>query len=444
MNDKPQKPQKGIPTSKIQRATRFVRTGAKIGGNYVKHYAKKVVNPDIDSQELDEANAKDIFDTLSQLKGSALKVAQMLSMQDSLLPKAYTEKFKMAQNSVPPLSLPLIVKTFKKHLDKSPFQIFDEFSKEAVNAASIGQVHEAYLDGKKFAVKIQYPGIAESIHSDLKMVKPFAQQILKVSDEELAIYMQEVENMLIGETNYEQELRYSVEISEASAHLPNLFFPKYYPEFSTSRILTMDWLDGLHLDEFMATNPSQEIRNQIGQALWDFYDYQIHTLLQVHADPHPGNFLFTENGTVGIIDFGCVKVIPREYYDKHFKTLTPNLLADKTKVQALFYELGFLHEGDSEEQIEFFTRIFTNLLEISTRPLTEEEFDFSDKEYFDEMYALGDELAREKEFRNSKKARGSADAIYLNRAYFGLYMLLNNLKAKVKTKVTMRNLNNPD
>lgn len=438
MNDKPKKPQKGIPTSKIQRATRFVRTGAKIGGNYLKHYAKKVVNPDIDSQELDKANAEDIFDTLSQLKGSALKVAQMLSMQDNLLPKAYTEQFKMAQNSVPPLSLPLIVKTFKKYLGKSPFQIFDNFSKEAVNAASIGQVHEAYLGDKKFAVKIQYPGIAESIHSDLNMVKPFAQQILKISDKELGVYMDEVENMLIDETNYDLELKYSVEISEATGHLPNLFFPKYYPELSSSRILTMDWLEGLHLDEFMATNPSQETRNQIGQALWDFYDYQIHTLLQVHADPHPGNFLFRENGTVGVIDFGCVKVIPADYYHKHFKILTPNLLADKAKVQESFYELGFLHQEDTAEEKELFTNIFTKLLTITTRPMLEDEFDFSDKAYFEGMYALGDELAKEKVFRNSKMARGSADAIYLNRAYFGLYLLLHQLKVKIKTKVKVK------
>lgn len=438
MDDKPKKPQKGIPTSKIQRATRFVRTGAKIGGNYIKHYAKKAVNPQMDTQELDKANAEDIFDTLSQLKGSALKVAQMLSMQDNLLPKAYTDKFKMARSSVPPLSLPLVVKTFKKYLGKSPFQTFDEFSKEAVNAASIGQVHEAYLEGKKLAVKIQYPGIAESIHSDLNMVKPFAQQILKISDKELGVYMDEVENMLIDETNYDLELARSVEISEAASHLPYLVFPKYYPKLSASRILTMDWLDGFTIDEFMDRDPSEELRNQIGQALWDFYEYQIHTLHQVHADPHPGNFIFREDGTVGVIDFGCVKVIPTDYYHKHFQMLAPNILENDEQLEKVFYDLGFLYTEDTPEQKTFFMKIFTEMLEITTRPLTSEEFDFADKKYFDEMYALGDKVAQEKMFRNTKMARGSADSIYLNRAYFGLYLLLHQLKVKIKTKVEVK------
>ena len=137
-----------IPVSKVHRASKFIATGAKIGTNYLKHYSKQLVNGDTGKEELHHDNARDIYNSLSELKGSALKVAQMLSMDRSLLPAAYQQKFSMAQYSAPPLSYPLVVKTFQKYFGKSPEKIFDTFSTKAANAASMGQVHRATLNGK--------------------------------------------------------------------------------------------------------------------------------------------------------------------------------------------------------------------------------------------------------------------------------------------------------
>src|SRR5690606_16056885 len=109
-----------IPASKVQRATRFITAGAKIGKNYLRHYGKKLVDPDHTREELHRSNAEDIYESLSELKGSALKVAQMLSMDKSLLPRAYQQQFAMAQYSAPPLSYPLVVKTFKTYFGKGP------------------------------------------------------------------------------------------------------------------------------------------------------------------------------------------------------------------------------------------------------------------------------------------------------------------------------------
>ena len=155
-----------IPTNKIERAGQLVKTGCKVGGNYLAYYGEKMVNPSLSKEKLNENNAEDIYDGLKNLKGSALKVAQMLSMEKSILPRAYTEKFSLAQFSIPPLSAPLVRKTFKKYLGKTPEEVFDTFSENSINAASIGQVHKATKNGKELAVKIQYPGVAESIGSD--------------------------------------------------------------------------------------------------------------------------------------------------------------------------------------------------------------------------------------------------------------------------------------
>ena len=191
-----------IPTSKIQRASKLVSTGAKVGVNYLKYYGDKLTKTEDEARSiLNENNAEDIYDSLKQLKGSALKVAQMLSMEKSIMPQAYVEKFSLAQFSVPPLSPPLVLKTFKTYFGKLPNELYDSFNTTSVNAASIGQVHVAEKNGKKLAVKIQYPGVAQSISSDLALVKPIAMKMFNIKGKDSDKYFKEVEGKLIEETN---------------------------------------------------------------------------------------------------------------------------------------------------------------------------------------------------------------------------------------------------
>jgi predicted unusual protein kinase regulating ubiquinone biosynthesis (AarF/ABC1/UbiB family) len=427
------KEQQSIPVSKVQRAAKFISTGAKVGGNYMKHYAKKVVNPSMTNEQLHTDNASDIYNSLSQMKGSALKIAQMMSMDKNLLPRAYQDKFTMAQYSAPPLSYPLVVKTFQKSFGKSPDQMFDTFTRSAVNAASIGQVHQATKDGKKLAIKIQYPGVADSVTSDLRLVRPFALRLLNMNEIELDHYMGEVEERLIEETDYLLEVQRSREISEACGHIPNLKFPIYYDELSADRIITMDWISGKHIKEWMDTNPSQESRNQIGQALWDFYHHQVHNLKQVHADPHPGNFIIQEGEQLGIIDFGCVKVIPEDFYQGYFALIKKELLINQKDLDQIFYDLEFISDKDTEIEKSFFKAIFKEMISLLGKPFHVEKFDFADDDFFNEIFLLGERISNDKMFRKSRQARGSRHGLYINRTYFGLYNLLNQLRAEVNT-----------
>ena len=430
MSDNTVKEQNSIPTSKVQRSAKFVTTGLKVGGNYLKHYSKKLFNPDMDKSELNEDNASDIYESLSVLKGSALKVAQMLSMDKNLLPQAYTDKFSQSQYNAPPLSGPLIVQTFKKYFGKSPEAIYDKFNAKSSNAASIGQVHQAELNGQKLAVKIQYPGVGDSISSDLKLVKPFAFRLLGMSEKELDIYMREVEERLLEETDYELEVRRSIEFSNACSGLDNVVFPTYYPELSSKRIITMSWLDGKHLREFLQTGPSQELRNKIGQALWDFYNFQQHELRAVHADPHPGNFIVTDNDTLGIIDFGCIKEMPEDFYNPFFSLMSTGLLNNKEEIIKAFRQLDMIRSDDTLAQIDFFYNIYKQMIGLFARPYMSSNFDFTGSEFFTELYSFGEKIAKMPEF---KQARGVKHFIYVNRTNFGLYNILHELKATVKT-----------
>ncbi|WP_316837495.1 AarF/ABC1/UbiB kinase family protein [Pedobacter nutrimenti] len=422
--------QKTIPTSKTERSAKFVKTGIQIGGNYIKHYSKKLFNPGLSREELNEDNATDIYNSLSELKGSALKIAQMLSMDKNMLPKSYIDKFTQSQYNAPPLSGPLIVRTFSKNFGKTPEQIYDRFNLVSSNAASIGQVHEAALNGKKLAVKIQYPGVGDSISSDLKLVKPFAFRLLGMDEKDLNIYIKEVEERLLEETDYELEIKRSLQFSRACKDLKNIVFPDYYPELSGKRIITMDWIEGLHLREFLKTNPSAELRNKIGQALWDFYNFQQHELRAVHADPHPGNFLITPDEKLGVIDFGCIKEIPDDFYKPFFSLISDDVTTDKTRTIKAFRELDMIHDKDSDAQVEFYYTAYKEMIELFARPYRSKTFDFSQPDFFEQLYHYGEKISKMPEF---KQARGVKHFIYINRTNFGLYTILHELKAIVKT-----------
>lgn len=427
----------GIPTSKVRRAAKIIGTSAKVGSNYLKYYAKKTVHPDLTRDSLHEDNASDIYASLSQLKGSALKVAQMMSMDNNLLPKAYQDKFAMAQYNAPPLSYPLIQKTFRQHFGRKPTELFDQFSREAIHAASIGQVHKAEKNGKQLAVKIQYPGVADSISSDLKLVKPLAAQLLNMKAADMRQYMEEVEAKLLEETDYERELQSGVEIGRACAFMEGVRFPEYYPEWSNGRIITMEWIDGQMLPDFLRTNPAQEVRNAIGQRMWDFFLYQMKVLRRVHADPHPGNFIIDEKNNLCVIDFGCIKEIPDDFFNNYFRLLNPEVIRDQRQLEQIYQRIDLFKPEDTPRERELLMKIYGEMIALLGLPFQSPSFDFADETYFRRIFTMGEELSRNKELRSMNNARGSKHAIYVMRTFYGLYGLLHHLKAEVRLNYTL-------
>ena len=421
-----------IPTNKLQRASKLVATGVKVGANYAKYYGKKVVNPSLTKDQLNEDNAEDIYDGLKSLKGSALKVAQMLSMEKNIMPKAYVDKFSLSQFSVPPLSAPLVRKTFKKYLGKYPEELFDTFAAQSVNAASIGQVHQATLNGKKLAVKIQYPGVADSISSDLALVKPIAKKMFNLQGEGKEKFFKEIEDKLLEETDYNLELAQSIAMTEDCAMIPNLTFPTYYKNLSSERILTMDWMDGEHLSEFVAHNPDQEALNKVGQALWDFYMYQMHVLKRIHADPHPGNFMVDKDQNLIAIDFGCIKHVPEDFYVPYFELAEPANINNPVVFEEKLYQLEILRKDDDAETVTFFSALFHEMLSLFTQPMQQEDFDFRDSTFFDQIAVLSEKYSKDTEIRKMNGNRGSKHFLYINRTFFGLYNLMHDLKAQIK------------
>lgn len=428
--------QEKIPTSKVQRASRFLKTGLKVGGNYMSHYAKSAFS-DVDKDQLDRKNAMEILNVLRQLKGSGLKIAQMLSIDNGgLIPKSYAEVFAGAQNNAVSLSGPLVMNTFKKYIGKSPYELFDAFNPVSMHAASIGQVHVARKNGQQLAVKIQYPGVAESIHSDINMVKPVILRVMGLSPEVVANYVEEIEERLVEETNYIQELENAVFSKENTAVLKDIAIPKYYREYSSSKILVMDWLEGIMLQDFIKNEPDQEKRNRIGQLLLDFVHFQIHELKRFHADIHPGNFMITPDMKLGVLDFGCMKVLPEEFYHPYFALGLPEVINDKEMLKRQLKKIDLVRDKDTPEEEALFIETTLKAASLISKPVLEGTFDFGNDAFYEELLGMGDSVFENKAFRKPNAIRGSKHGIYLHRAFYGLYGILHQLKAKVNVDQT--------
>ena len=434
------KDQETIPSGSVARMAALGNAGARVGVNYLKHYGRSMVGAkDAASRrklrdQLDERNAETVYDAFSKLKGGPLKLAQMLSIDKNLLPAAYARQFAQAQSSVPPLSYPLVAQTFRREFGKAPEALFEHFEKKASHGASIGQVHRARRKGRDYAVKVQYPGVAQSLRSDLRVVKPIALRILGLREADVDSYFREVESRLLEETDYRHELTRSMELTSASSHLEGVRFPTYHPDLSTGKILTSDWIDGMPLDRFADSDATQGERDAIGQALWDFYSHQVHDLLVFHADPHPGNFL-VKDGHLWVLDFGCTKRISPEFYRKQFRFLDARLRGDPALLQSALRDLDVILPDDGEEQIEMITSLCMVWLELLARPFRQGRFDFGDPGFLKAIYDLGEENRRADHLRTMRGQRGSPDTIYVNRAFFGLYSLLGRLRSRVNVKL---------
>lgn len=418
-----------FPSSKFDRGKIFAKTGLKVGTNYAKHYLKNLRGGDTDSNsKFYNQTAQEIFTEFTKLRGTALKIAQTLSIDQGLLPDEFSEVMTQAQYSVPPINRSLVRSIIKRELGSYPEALFDSFDTEAIAAASIGQVHRATLkSGANVAIKIQYPGVRDTIASDLGLAKTLFRRFISNKDE-LDEYFQEIESTLRLETDYINE---GETISRFHDRFSTDRFttPKWIEEYSTERVLTMGYLEGEHLKEFLERNPSQEEKNEFGQKMWDFFHEQIRQSGEIHADTHPGNFLLTEDQKLGIIDFGCVKEFPEEFFRDYLLLLPTHLERDLEKIEALYHKLGVLKgdpETDAKEKKYF--EFCLNYGFTFALPYQSETFDFGDPEYKKMIkgYTKNAPIGNE--------ARGNKHFLYSTRVHLGLYHFLMKLGANIETE----------
>lgn len=420
-----------FPSSKFDRGKIFAKTGLKLGTNYAKRYLKKSIGKkesEEDSQDFHSENARQVFNEFTRLRGTALKIAQSLSMDQGMLPEEFADVMSEAQYSVPPINKALARSIIKKELGDYPEKLFQSFSSDAIAAASIGQVHEAKLEnGEKVAVKIQYPNVRNTIQSDLAIAKTLLKRFVK-KGANLDEYFEEVEQTLMEETDYIQEGNY-IEYFHEQFSGNDYITPVWHRDLSTRKVLTMSFIEGRHLKEFLKDDPSQEKRNHFGQLLWNFFHDQVEQRDFIHADTHPGNFLFTDDGTLGIIDFGCVKKFPESFMQKYMQLLPTHLEKNEEDIRDLYINLGIIKKNpDNTRKEEQFFQFCKNYGNTFAQPYLADEFDFGDKTFRQKI----NKFAKQSPIMN--EPRGDRNFIYSTKVHLGLYSLLMKLEAEVDTR----------
>ncbi|KGJ86822.1 ABC1 kinase family protein [Colwellia psychrerythraea] len=334
---------KKVPTSTLSRS---VITGAAVTKIGLKHAGYKVrkafsaknandtnaqtKNTEQSQQQHEEQIGELVFTVLSQLRGTAIKLSQLLSMETDILPETIRNKLKSACHEVPPINRALVRKQMVQELGNTPKQLFKEFDSEAFSAASIGQVHQALsFNNEKLAVKVQYPGIGATIDSDLKMLEKLFWLLAKTTKnmpkkQVFTLVLAEIKNRLSEEINYKNEAR-NLNWFGQEMKLNGIVIPKVNQQLSTTRILSMEMLNGQHLDKWLDNKPNQLQRNALGQKLFDFFWYSALTLKKIHADPHPGNFLVLGDEQLGVLDFGCVRSLSDDFVDS-FTAMMPKIV----------------------------------------------------------------------------------------------------------------------
>lgn len=426
-----------FPSSRFERGSILAKTGLKVGANYAGYHLKKVLGNGGNGarSKMNLENANTVFKEFTKLRGTALKLAQTMSLDSGVLPDEFVDVMAQAQYQVPPINKMLVRTIIKREFGKYPEQLFKTFTPDAIAAASIGQVHRAELhDGTQVAVKIQYPNVRETIDSDLALAKSLFKRLIDHPSTD--DYFSEVREKLLEETDYINE---GQQIEDYALKFNNQKYvtPRWLPDYSTKRVLTMTYIEGYHLDAFIKTNPSQEQKDHFGQLMWDFFHDQIDNNYTVYADAHPGNFLFTHDNRLGIIDFGCIKTSPPEFFNNYIRLFDVHMNLDDEQMLQVYRDLEMIDPNPKDPEFEQrfyeFCRAFgTHFLQPYHTP----EFDFGDKDFGEKVSAYA------KEATSFSEPRGSKHFIFVSRLHVGLYRILMNLGAKVKTTESRNILHN--
>lgn len=303
-----------LPQGRMHRGWILGSLYARVAAGYLTGWVRRALAAKDEKERLrHEAHlraAVQCLGTMTHLRGAVMKAGQLLASWPTLAPKEFAETLATLHFEAPPMHASLIEEVLRAELGAPPETVFAEFDPRPFAAASLGQVHRARLrSGEAVAVKVQYPGIARAIRSDLANLELLLLPMRFTKD--WAILREQLDDVaatLARETDYEEEATFQERAREALAGLPNVVVPRVHRELSTDRVLTSDLLRGKHLDAYLETKPSAEDRSLRGHQVMEAA-FRLYYARFCYADPSPGNFLFLDDGRLGLLDFGCCRVL---------------------------------------------------------------------------------------------------------------------------------------
>jgi len=346
-------------------------------------------------------------------------------MEMDIFPPEITKELQKSYHQVPPINRALVRKTIQNGLGKPPEQIFAAFESTAFAAASLGQVHRAATqDGAALAVKIQYPGIRETIQNDVQLIKTALRPLPEYRMIVPAIL--EIETRLLEETDYARELD-NLTFFKERLRMDRLIVPAPYGEYSADTVLSAEHLNGQTLNEWLKTGPDPGERDLVAQTLQDLFIFGLYRLHRIHADPNPGNFIVSDDARVGLVDFGCVKRFDPKFVALYGELPHAALHGEREDYLRLLKALRIAGPDIGPEVEEEMFQVFHETGQWLGRLYREEYFDFR---------ANGDFIASGKKmmaraFELRKHADLNTNFIFLHRTRYGLLRLFERMGARV-------------
>jgi len=351
------------------RIRRYAKVTSTMGGLAARVAGERYLGWNIDR----EKHAADLREALGGLKGPIMKVAQILSTIPDALPTEYADELAGLQADAPSMGWLFTKRRMAAELGPDWQQNFSNFNRDAVSAASLGQVHQAVgLNNQSLAIKLQYPDMHSAIDADLKQLKLLFQlyerydSAISTSD----IY-DELSERLLEELDYRREAMNMHLYQIMLANEKKVQVPSHIPELSTDRLLTMNWLDGKRLMPFLDTNPDQETRNEIAKTMFRVWYVPFYYYGVIHGDPHLGNYSIADDHSINLMDFGSIRLFRPQFVAGVIELY--KALRDNNRDQAVdaYERWGFV--GLDNEAIDVLNMwaefIYAPLLENRVRPI---------------------------------------------------------------------------
>jgi len=414
-----------IPTGLWSRGSKLMGLASKMAINEI---GSRMKNWESEKEKLQSKVelAQMIVKTMSELKGASMKLGQLMSMDmgEYLPPEVVKVLETLHQNSTF-LPYDKIEGILKKELGEK-FNHLSNISEKPLAAASIGQVHTAILDGLSVVIKVQYPDVADSIPSDLKLLKLLMKNLSFVQGKatDLEPFFNELEEVLIRETDYVHECemltRYRLVFTNSV-----YIVPLVYPEYSTKKIITMEKIEGKSLNDWTEKSLLGE-RQTLAHQLISLYLEEFFNHGLVQTDPNPGNFLITKNNQMALLDFGAVKEYDRSFIEDYRVVLIAAFKQDEKKILEVSERLHFIDPRESAEVKNLYLEMM-NCLAAPFRKAT--PFDFSDKKFYDDSKKLSWNLSSKCKYSPPPK-----DLLFLHRKLAGVFILIKKLEVKLILK----------
>lgn len=403
------------------RARRYVRVGAAVGGLAARLAGERYLGLGFDKLE----HAQDLKVALGGLKGPLMKVAQILSTIPNALPRDYADQLGELQSQAPAMGWPFVRRRMARELGPDWQAKFKTFSHEAAAAASLGQVHRATDHaGRSLACKLQYPDMSSVVEADLRQLSlVFA--IYRRYDK--AIDPREIHKELSArlreELDYRREAKHMLLYAAMLANEPNVHVPEVVPDLCGDRLISMTWLDGAPLLDWIAAHPDAEDRNRVAYNMFRAWYVPLYNYGVIHGDPHLGNYTVRDDGSINLLDFGCIRVF-RPSFVKGVIDLYKAIRDDDPALAVHAYETwGFKNlSQDVIDVLNLWARfVYAPLLEDRVRPIQEHRSDHGSR-------LVGD-IRRELDRMGG--VTPPPEFVLMDRAAIGLGSVFTHLKAEI-------------